>query len=122
MNARSDQSATIAGASGIALFVFLFFDWFGPFSAWEFFDIVDIVLAAIGLGAALLAFRAMSGQSGPGDGTIWTVDGIVATTITLTFILEGVENKIGLWLAFFASLGLLYAGITARGGGPARVP
>jgi hypothetical protein len=92
---RISPGETIAAASGIALFVFLFFHWFGGATAWQVFDVVDLVLAAI----AILAV-----------GIILVLAGTVAATITLTFILEGNDRQVGLWLSFFATLGLLYGG------------
>jgi TRAP-type uncharacterized transport system fused permease subunit len=101
----------IAGVGGLALFLFLFLDWFGPVSAWEGFDVVDILLAAIGLGAAgLAAARAAGVQLGlpGGSGAATALAGFAAAVIALTFLLEGEERKIGIWLALVASLGITY--------------
>jgi hypothetical protein len=110
---RISPGETIAAASGIALFVFLFFSWFGPASAWESFDIVDVFLALIGLGAVAVAGAKAAGMDVPGgdsSGIRLAAAGLVATSITLTFVLEGQDRKIGLWLAFFASIGIVYGG------------
>ncbi len=119
---RLGPSAMIAGVSGLALFVFLFFDWLGPLNAWETFDVMDIVLAVIGLGALAIAGLAATGSPLANAGAILAADGLIATSVTLTFLLEGDERKIGLWLAVAASLGLLYAGVTALREGVSAPP
>jgi hypothetical protein len=109
---RISPGETIAAASGIALFVFLFFHWFGGATAWQVFDVVDLVLAAIAiLAVAIAGTKAMGNRLfGENAGIILVLAGTVAATITLTFILEGNDRQVGLWLSFFATLGLLYGG------------
>ena len=110
---RVSQGELIAGASGLLLFLFLFMDWFGPVSAFEAFDILDILLALIGLGtAAVVAARAMGMDVGLPAPTIF-LEGFAASVIVLTFILEGEERKIGVWLALLAGLGIAYGGYMA---------
>jgi hypothetical protein len=110
--ARITTGETIAAGSGIALFLFLFFHWFGGFSAWRFFDIVDFLLAAIAvLAVAVAGTKAMGNRLfGDNAGLILLLLGTVASSITVTFVLEGDNRALGLWLSFFASLGLAYGG------------
>ena len=46
----------IAGGAGVALLVALFLPWYGPgdVTAWEAFDVIDVLLAALALGAIAL--------------------------------------------------------------------
>lgn len=109
---RISPGQTIAGGAGIALFVFLFLHWFDGASAWASFDVVDFLLAAI----ALLAVGVAGAQAMGSDplarntGTVLAVSGIVATSIILTFVLEGDGRKVGLYLAFLAAIALAYGG------------
>jgi TRAP-type uncharacterized transport system fused permease subunit len=109
---RISPGETIAGASGVALFLFLFFDWFAGASAWQVFDVVDLLLAAIAIVAVAVAGTKAMGNRLFGDnaGLILLLLGTVAASITLTFVLEGNDRQVGLWLSFFASIGLLYGG------------
>ena len=109
---RVSPGETIAAASGIALFVFLFFHWFGGASAWQVFDVVDLLLAAIAiLAVAVAGTKAMGNRLfGENAGIVLVIAGTVAASITLTFVLEGNDRQVGLWLAFFATLGLVYGG------------
>jgi hypothetical protein len=109
---RISPGETFAGGAGIALFVFLFLDWFEGANAWSAFDVIDFVLAAIALLAVAVAgARAMGNDLlGRNTATVLAVGGIVSSSIILTFVLEGNGRKIGLYLAFLAALALVYGG------------
>lgn len=124
---RVSVGELIAGASGLLLFVFLFLDWISPegidgANAWQLFDFMDILLAVIGLGVALLVVaRAAGVQVGPpgGVGAIVGLAGFAAFWIVLTFVIEGDERGAGLWLALLAAIGITFGGLTAARGRPA---
>ena len=109
---RISPGETIAGGAGIALFLFMFLSWFGPLSAWEIFDVVDIVLALIAiLAVAVAGARAMGNDIlGRNTGMALTVAGVVATSMILAFIFEGDERKIGVFLGLLAAIALMYGG------------
>ena len=121
---RLSQGHLIAGAGGVGLFVFLFLDWFGPFTAWQAFDVVDILLAAIAVVVAgLIAARAAGNEIAvPGGPGAIALAGFAATFITLTFLLEGEERKIGVWLALVSALAITYGGWQALRGGTVSAP
>src|SRR3954453_4888621 len=56
---------------------------------------------------------------GRNTGTVLAVSGIVASSIILTFVLEGDGRKIGLYLAFLAALALAYGGWRGMNEAPA---
>jgi hypothetical protein len=117
---RISPGETIAGGAGIALFVFLFLHWFTGASAWTAFDVVDFLLAAIALLAVGIAgARAMGNDLfGRNSGMVLALGGVVASSIILTFVLEGNGRKIGLYLAFLAALALAYGGWRAMNEAP----
>jgi hypothetical protein len=122
----------LAGISGVALFVFMFFAWFGvegipggvrfgSVSAWEAFDFIDLVLilaviAAVGL---VVLSAAQSSVNLPVAASAITAGlGILATLLVLYRILdppqiaEGVETtrKVGLYLGVAGCAGIAIGG------------
>jgi hypothetical protein len=129
----------IAGISGFALFVFMFFNWFGvttpgqiegvpivvqaegSVSAWEAFDFIDLVLllaviAAVGL---LVLSASQASVNLPVAASAVTAGlGILATLLVLyrvidpPDIVEGldVSRKIGVYLGLIASAGIAVGG------------
>ncbi len=119
---KLSQGDMIAGAGAIGLFLFLFLDWVGPINAWEGFDIVDIVLAAIAVAVIVLVVtRAMGNDVNVPGGRAEAIFllGFTATVIVLTFVLEGEERKIGMWLALLSAIAITYGGWHVRRGGAA---
>jgi hypothetical protein len=116
----------IAAVSGAALFVFLFVSWLEGRTGWELFSLIDVLLALIALIAVALPLVKATGAEPPlrvSTGAILARAGLVALTITATFLIEGQEREVGIFLAVLASLALLYGGATTRdevGGRAAR--
>lgn len=110
--ARISPGQTIAAVSGLGLFIFLFFHWFAGASAWQVFDVIDVLLAVIGLLALGVAVLEALGNPvfGRNAGLFLAFTGTVASSVTLTFVLEGNNRRLGLWLAFIAALGVTYGG------------
>jgi hypothetical protein len=119
---RVNQGELVAGASGLLLFLFLFLDWAGGFNIWKQADVIDVVLAILALGAALLAVLPMAGQDvdlpAPRSRILVTI-GIIATTIVLTILLEADELDFGIFLSTLAAIGIIVGGHLAESGRPA---
>src|SRR4051794_7316388 len=118
---RLSYGAAAAGIGGIVLIISLFLDWFsaGGFgeSGWEFFSFTDIVLFVLGLLAIAYAAVELTGAAVrlPVErNRALTVIGIIATTITFVFLVEGSHQAIGLILALLASLAILVGGYMAE--------
>lgn len=113
----------IAAVGGLALFGLLFASWLENQSAWELFDIVDVLLAVLALAAVALPLAKAMGRE-PGSRAsmpaILTRIGIVTLTITATFLIEGENLEVGIFLAVLASAGILYGGVTTPGVEAAR--
>jgi hypothetical protein len=118
---RLSLGAVCAGAGGIVLALSLFLDWisasgFGQ-SGWELFKFVDIVLFAIGLAAVGFAALEMTGRQvnlpfSRVKGL--QVIGLIATTITVTFLIEGSNQGIGLILGTLAAIAIFAGGVIAE--------
>ena len=105
----------IAAVSGVALFGLLFASWLENENAWQLFDIVDVLLVVLALAAVVLPVaKAMGREPGSRASTpaMLTRIGIVTLTITATFLIEGENLELGIFLAVLASAGILYGGLT----------
>jgi hypothetical protein len=49
MNRRFEMGPLLVALGAILLIVSLFLDWYGPLSAWGAFEVVDVLLAALGV-------------------------------------------------------------------------
>src|SRR3954447_25101413 len=118
---RLSYSAIAAGIRGIVLIISLFLDWvssdgFGA-NAWKIFSITDIFLFLLGLVAIAFALLELTGTvvnlPFRRDRAL-TIIGIITTTLTLDFLIEGSNQAIGLILATLASIAILAGGILAE--------
>ncbi|HEV2772307.1 MAG TPA: hypothetical protein VGV57_05695 [Thermoleophilaceae bacterium] len=111
---RVSLGERIAAGSGILVFVSLFVDWFEERSAWELFAVVHVLLALLAFSAVALPVARAAGTRFPTPSaprSLLAQVGVVALTITLSFLLEGSEPGTGIWLCLLAALGILYGGL-----------
>ena len=47
MNRRFEMGPLLVALGAVLLLVSLFLDWYGPLSAWDAFEVVDVLLAAL---------------------------------------------------------------------------
>ena len=137
---RLRQGEKIAAVSGLALFIFMFFSWFGApnieingvditgsieaaggdttLNAWQSFDFIDIILlvtviVAVGLAAATAASTTINL---PVAASALTAGfGILSTLLVLYRVINpigdpGLDRKIGLFLGLIAAAGVAYGG------------
>src|SRR3954471_7027219 len=141
---RLSYGAVAAGIGGAVLLVSLFLPWYsysgyyssGSRSGWEsakFIDIVLLVISGLAIAFAVLEFMHRQVRLPFGLPRGLQVIGIIATTITVTAIIEGSSQGFGLFLATLAGLSILAGGIFAErapnrtlafggGGGGAAAP
>jgi hypothetical protein len=115
---RISMGEAIAAISALLLFVSLFIDWFGPFSAWEVFDVVDIIITlAAFLVFAVVAARALGTvvrlPTHPARFITWI--GVIVLVLVLAFLFEGDDREIGIFLSLFAAIGIVVGGLMASG-------
>jgi hypothetical protein len=101
----------LAAISGVALVLFMLFDWFGGNNAWQL-KLMDLVLLAI---AGLAVGLAVLGATGRGPvesaGLTLTVAGGVAVGTMLTLVLESSGGTVPLVLSLLATVGILGGGL-----------
>lgn len=123
----------IAAGGGVLLFISLFLKWFGAegfdetVSAWEYYDLIDIILAAIALIVAGIGVMLVTGNTAnlpASPGAIVTTASLIAFTIVAANVLdvplEGIERKFGLFVALIATVAMLVGG--SQLGAPGATP
>lgn len=129
MARRIDAGPVVAGAAAIALLASLFLDWFDPrASGWSVFEVLDLVLAGLALGALASAAGRLggdpaprggrlSGDAAPGGGRLLLVLGSVALLIVASQMLDpppaarGQGLGPGAWVALAGAAGLVAGGL-----------
>ena|SRR5688572_23999735 len=119
MNERLNGGALVAGLGGALLLVSLFLDWYGPdLSAWDTFELADVVLAAIAVAAIASLLRPLLGDrpADPARERILLYLGLGALIIVIASLIQepprALEHspEVGAWL------GLAGAALIAIGG------
>jgi hypothetical protein len=130
---RLSQGEKIAAGSAIALFIFMFFKWFGAggevdtalgsvgietsINAWDSFDFIDLILlltVVAAVGAAVV--RATATRINFPLSTVVTLLGALSTLLVLYRIIDppgSLDRKIGVFLGLIAAALLTYGGYLA---------
>jgi hypothetical protein len=121
-SSRLRQGEQIAAVSAVALFIFMFFDWFGiegfTADAWESFEYISSVLSiTIAATLGVVAVRALGRSLGDIRGeSLILVLGAISTILVLYRIINPIDDtdrKIGLWLGLIAAAGIAVGGYLA---------
>src|SRR5215210_5677713 len=117
MTRRFEIGPILLSAAAIVLLVSLFLDWYGGFTAWSAFEVVDVMLLIL----AVVALVAAAGQIAPEleyadrRWLPWLVLAIVALVVAEILspppAVGDADPDVGAWLAFAASLVMLAAGL-----------
>jgi hypothetical protein len=121
-----DNAPLIAAGGGLLLFISLFLSWVGAegidsLSAWEFFDLLDIVLALLGLIAVAIGVMLFTGNTAnlpAAPGAIVTTAGLIAFSMVATHVLdpftiagESVDREFGLFVALIGTIAMIVGGM-----------
>ena len=136
-SSRLGVGETIAGLSGLALFVFMFLPWYGTDSigfglgggdvnAWEAFALIDFLLflvAVVAVGLVLVQLAESTPELPAPPAQIIAIAGVVAVLLILFRLIftPGVDTagvdidvdlgrEIGAFLALIAAAGIAYGG------------
>ena len=109
---RFEAGVVLVAAGAVVLLISLFFDWYAPArSAWQVFEVWDLVLAALAVTALWAAAeRVLSTGSLPQRWLV--VPGIAALVIVVASLLNhppaaiGSAPMVGIWLALGASIAM----------------
>jgi hypothetical protein len=113
---KLDAAALVSAIGGLILVVSLFQNWYQPgLSAWTAFEVLDLVLAALGLAAIGTGLSALLADGRTPDGTLTAVGG-AAFVIVVSQLINHPPAAQGASLQGGAWLGLAGSGLMAVGG------
>jgi hypothetical protein len=122
MTRRFELGPIIVAAGGLLLLVSLFLDWYGAgVSAWDAFEVVDLLLAALAVAAIVAAIGALAPDGDYLDRR-WlpALVAAVAVLVAASIInpppsVAGASADIGAWIAFGAALAMLVGAVLSLG-------
>jgi hypothetical protein len=122
MTRRFELGPIIVAAASLLLLVSLFLDWYGPgVSAWDAFEIVDVLLAALAIAAIVAAIGALASEAGYLDRR-WLPALVAAVAVLVAASIinpppaaAGANADLGAWIAFGAAMAMLIGAVLSIG-------
>jgi hypothetical protein len=122
MTRRFELGPIIVAAASLLLLVSLFLDWYGPgVSAWDAFEIVDVLLAALAIAAIVAAIGALAPEAGYLDRR-WLPALVAAVAVLVAASIinpppaaAGANADLGAWIAFGAAMAMLIGAVLSIG-------
>jgi hypothetical protein len=122
MTRRFELGPIIVAAGSLLLLVSLFLDWYGAgVSAWDAFEVVDLLLAALAIAAIVAALGALAPDAGLPDRRFlpWLVAAaavlVAASIINPPPAAAGATAHIGAWIAFGAAMAMVVGAVLSIG-------
>jgi hypothetical protein len=121
MTRRFELGPILVAAAALLLLVSLFLDWYGALTAWDVFEFVDMLLAALALAAFAVALSALAPDVVPVDRR-WLPWIVAAAVIVVAISIinpppaaAGRSVDTGAWIGFGASLGMIVGAVLSLG-------
>lgn len=112
----NDNAPLIAAGGGVVLFVSLFLNWFLEASAWEIFDLTDILLAVLALLAIAVGGSTAAGNPVGVPPAALSTGGLVGLGMVVTYVFEADERGFGIFLSLLAVIAIIVGALgLARG-------
>ena len=121
MTRRFEVGPILVALGAILLLVSLFMDWYGPLSAWEAFEVVEVLLAGLAVAALIVATGQLVPDVEWGErrwlpAIVLAVAVLVAAELVDPPPAAGAEQlEQGAWLAFAAALVMLAGAVLTLG-------
>jgi hypothetical protein len=121
MTRRFEIGPILAAAGALVLLVSLFLDWYGPVTAWGAFEIADILLAALAVGALIAAAGILAPELSYVEGRWLPALAVAATVLVAAELISppgavgAAELQTGAWLALAAALVTLVGALLSIG-------
>ena len=120
MTRRIQVGPILVAIAAIVLLVSLFLDWYGPATAWDAFELVDVLLAVLAIAAVVAAVGTVAPDLSYVDRR-WLPAMAVAAAVLVAAQLDppplvpGESAGTGAWLAFAATLVMVVGAVMSLG-------
>jgi len=118
---RFEIGPLIVAVGSLVLLVSLFLDWYGGASAWDAFEVADVLLAALAIAALVAALGQIAEEITLLDRG-WLPPLVLAATLLVIAellspppVVGGADPQEGAWLAFAATLVMLLGTVLSLG-------
>ncbi len=121
MTRRFEVGPILVALGAILLLVSLFMDWYGPLSAWQAFEVVEVLLAGLAVAALIVATGQLVPDVEWGErrwlpAIVLAVAVLVAAELVDPPPAAGAEQlEQGAWLAFAAALVMIAGAVLTLG-------
>jgi hypothetical protein len=121
MNRRFELGPILVALGALLLIVSLFLDWYGTLSAWEAFEVVDVLLAALAVTSLVGALGSLLPEVGYVErrwlpGMVLAVAVLVAAEIiNPPPAAATLSVATGAWIGFAAAIGMLVGAVLSLG-------
>ena len=121
MTRRFEVGPILVALGAILLLVSLFLDWYGPLNAWEAFEVVEVLLAALAVGALIVATGQLVPDLEWGERRWLPVIVLAVAVLVAAELIDpppaagAGELEQGAWLAFAAALVMLSGAVLTVG-------
>jgi hypothetical protein len=121
MTRRFDLGPVLVALAAIVLLVSLFLDWFGPATAWDVFEVVDVLLAALAVAAGVIVAGMLFPEIAVTERRWLPAVVLAATVLVAAEIVDpppaaaGEAAGTGAWLAFGAAIAMVVGAVLSFG-------
>src|ERR687896_624794 len=121
MTRRFEVGPILVALGAALLLVSLFLDWYGPLSAWEAFEVVEILLAGLAAAALIVAAGQLTPDLAFGERRWLPIVVTVIAVLVAAVLIDpppaagGEALEQGAWLAFAAALLMLAGAVLSVG-------
>jgi CDP-diglyceride synthetase len=121
MTRRFEVGPILVALGAALLLVSLFLDWYGPLSAWEAFEVVEVLLAGLAVAALIVAAGQLVPDLGWGERRWLPAIVVVVAVLVAAELVDpppaaGAEElEQGAWLAFAAALVMVAGAVLSVG-------
>src|SRR5690348_9252629 len=118
---RFDIGPLIVAIGSLVLLVSLFMDWYGRVTAWGVFEVADVLLAVLAIGALLASLGMIAEEISVLDARWLPAIVLSATVLVIAEILSpppvvgGADPQEGAWIAFAAALVMIVGTVLTLG-------